>query len=707
MRKSAFIQYFMNEILPIDVRKDDEKLSMSHKNGTNGHANLKTSTGLPVKPTNERWLAMRSEVDRDINDIGAWERFLKALEDLYQLQIEKGNIEHSLEAYIDTNYLTLLERFPLLTQTWKDYSIFKFQTQGIDASITVLASSVQNHPTSVDLWNEYLNALVTQDPDYKEVDKLRSVFDNATRVIGHHFNSDPIWDKIIEFEIRVSGPSSKQVASILSRLIHIPLYKYAIYFEQFSEINKSLKLSQVCSEEVINDYVQKFEKTSLSELNDSEVGQVIDDYCFKINSSVQETVGQFWEHESQITSPEFNGKNSVSEKEIWRAYLDFSISKFEHQPTPTIYNSCISIFDRALVPNCADSQFWLKYVSFLHTSDFQPEETKEKIVQLYHRANETFVPVNDTSTRVSYIYYLTSLNEYSISLENLLSMIEALAGPEKYIKAQYLIYVGVFLELLDGISDLDSKTICDQLIQNYFIEEGSRAILLDNKYAEHIQSFFNLLNEDSICIVVTSYLNQISENYAASESLNFLRDCFNKYYRQPALSKSTKFWHFFIVFEGTKMRDMINLKNIVYYINNYTQLAHTTIKAINDLVHDIASSNLPLVVKEGLQEDLLLSTKKNSFNSVVIDGLQQMRLTNNNYYIQDSDDRKDKANKNEELLVLLRKHANHPGVLLEAQPQITNAIAIEDINLSQAETPDLPTFRNVEKTNAPVKYPTD
>lgn len=152
------------------------------------------------------------------------------------------------------------------------------------------------------------------------------------------------------------------------------------------------------------------------------------------------------------------------------------------------------------------------------------------------------------------------------------------------------------------------------------------------------------------------------------------------------------------------MKDMVNLRNVINYIKSYSQLPKTCIDAIADQVYDYATCNLPVVVREELQDDLLLSVKSSS-NSIIIDHKLRSRLANNSFIVQDMEDRKEKNGKEYELLKLLRKHVNHPGILVDAQPSITNEIAIEDIDIPQAGVPDLPTFRNVEKTNTPIKYP--
>lgn len=695
----------MTLILPIDVRKTHEKRQNDNNIPHRPTSTPANGSKLPPKPSKVPFQAMRSEVDRDKNDIEAWERFLKALEDSYKLQNENGTLDDALSLFLDENYKALLERFPYLTHQWKNYSVFKFQFQGIDASIDVLAQSVEKHPTSVELWTEYLTAMTTQDPEYNDAQCLRNLFIKAIDIIGHHFNSDPIWDMYIGFETKVSGPESEEVISIYSKVTHIPLYKYAIYFEHYSTINKGAKLHQICSKDVIDEYLLKFEKSSDDEFTEVETSQIIDDYCYKVFTNIQELVGEFWNFESQIESFDYNGKTVPKEKSIWKEYQDYAISKFQSEPSEVNYSVCVSIFERSLVPNCGDSQFWLKYVSFLNSSNFQIEHKRSKIEVAYNRANNTFVPVTETTTRVSYIYYLMSLNEPTTALDQLLGIIETMAGPDLYLKQQYLVYVKLFVDILAELSS-DFVNTSKIVITNFFEDDHTSTSIPEGDYSDQLNQFFQLLNNDSICIVVFKYLRLVDKKYKDDRKMasETLRTFFNQYYRQPALSRSTRFWHFYVEFEGVKMKDMVNLRNVINYIKSYSQLPKTCIDAIADQVYDYATCNLPVVVREELQDDLLLSVKSSS-NSIIIDHKLRSRLANNSFIVQDMEDRKEKNGKEYELLKLLRKHVNHPGILVDAQPSITNEIAIEDIDIPQAGVPDLPTFRNVEKTNTPIKYP--
>ncbi|RLV83600.1 Pre-mRNA-processing factor 39 [Meyerozyma sp. JA9] len=695
----------MPTLLPIDVRKSHEN-RQNDKTSTHRPTNF-TGNGskLPPKPSQAPLQAMRSEVDRDKNDIGAWERLLKALEDSYKSQNETGALDDTLGLDLDETYTALLERFPYLTVQWKNYSVFKFQFQGIDASIAALAQSVENHPTSVELWTEYLTAMTTQDPEYNDAPRLRNLFSKAIDIVGHHFNSDPIWDMYIAFEAKVSGPESEAVISVYSKVTHIPLYKYAIYFEHYSTINKGAQLHQICPKNAIDQYLQKFEKSSPDQLTEAETSQIIDDYCYKVFTNIQELVGEFWAFESQIESFDYNGKTVPKEKSIWKEYQEYAISKFQSEPSEVNYSVCVSIFERALVPNCDDGHFWLKYISFLNSSNFHIEATRTKIEHAYNRANNTFVPVTETATRTSYIYYLMSLDERSNALDHLLDMIETLAGPDLYLKQQYLVYVELFVGILTELSS-DFVSTSKILITNFFEDDHKRASLPEGEYSDKLNQLFQLLNNDSICVVVFSYLRHVEKMYKndmeiASETL---RTFFNQYYRQPALSRSTRFWHFYVEFEGVVMKDMVNLRNIINYIKSYSQLPQTCIDALADQVYDIASGNLPVVVREELQDDLLLSVK-NSSRSIIMDHKLRSRLAHNSFIVQDMEERKEKNGNQYELLKLLRKHANHPGILVDAQPSITNEIAIEEIDIPQAGVPDLPTFRNVEKTNTPIRYP--
>lgn len=644
-----------------------------------------------MKPTGDRWDAMRKEVRRDKNNIEAWERLLAALKDAIDHSRVLGPTGSSPATLLDETYSDLLERFPNLVQQWKNYLVLRFQSQGVDASISILALAVERFPYSVELWKEYLTAMTTQDA--KNVSGLRALFDKAIALVGYHFNSDPIWDMYIAFESENSGLESERVVRLCTQVFRIPLYKYAIYFEKFSEINKRTPLDQLCTPQEIGEYLKRFQKPSQSELTEAETSDIIDDYCLKTYTNLQQTVGDMWSYESQIESFDFTGSPLQKDRKVWFQYLDFAISHYHNRKDEVSYRVCLSLFERALAPNCADGDLWLKYVSFVHSAGFCG--TNNSIRDIFGRAINT-LPLSNTKVRESFLYYLMSINEPQAAQVTALEWMELFAGPGLYLKEQYLKSVELFLELTCETTHANFPDLLHEIITSCFGEERTHQFNTD--CFEHIVRFHSLVNNDATCVVVHKYLAVLKKR----GQNELIRALFNKHHRQEPLVRSTRFWSFFVAFEGVVMRDMVNLKNVLNCIRSSSQLSQTVVTALEDTVYDIASANLPEVIRHGIQDDLLLAYKHGNPSSLIIDHSARRRYAATNYAVQDMD-KKDK-NTEFEFLRLLRLHADHPGVFTDAQPTITNSIAIEEMDIFSASMPDLPTFRNVERSHS-LRYP--
>ena len=91
----------------------------------------------------------------------------------------------------------------------------------------------------------------------------------------------------IEFETN-QLKQSKELLELYLRVIKIPLYQYAQYYNQFSEINKQFEIQQIItSSDQLNQYVNEFGKNHLDDLSLLEKHQIIDDFTASIFSNTK------------------------------------------------------------------------------------------------------------------------------------------------------------------------------------------------------------------------------------------------------------------------------------------------------------------------------------------------------------------------------------------------------------------------------------
>lgn len=144
-----------------------------------------------------------------------------------------------------------------------------------------------------------------------------------------------------------------------------------------------------------------------------------------------------------------------------------------------------------------------------------------------------------------------------------------------------------------------------------------------------------------------------------------------------------------------------------------------------DLNYEIVSANLSEIfdnnANTGRSDDTLIMYDNDISESLIVNSSGRKRLSNNNYIIQELEEAKlaksqnkyesgqPLVNREEELLKIIRKHADHPGILVDHTPEISNKIMNEgnwvSLDKDVVDVPNFPTFKNVEKASLPIVYP--
>lgn len=384
----------------------------------------------------------------------------------------------------------------------------------------------------------------------------------------------------------------------------------------------------------------------------------------------------------------------------------------------------VSLFERALVPNYNNATLWKKYVDFLDNHSTSPQGSFEKINAVYQKAIFTFLPLNQTQIRELYVQFLSSAKDFDAANEFLLKTIclySGITGSRIYVKDSYIHELQQILTLWAVLVSAQQFVLAlENLITTYFNrvdrykkENTPKSDIKENPEPEitlrpsYITSVAKYLNDDGICVVAV-HLLRFFENQP--ESADRIRKFYNKNHTEQAFSRSVQFWRFFVDFEGYGHKNLTNLRSIVTYVKTATALPKMAIDAFLDIYYELTCTNLAqaisLLGKENYL-DILVNIDAEKSDDLYVNKGARARLARNNYLILDN--KLGHGQTKEDALMRMRaKHVSHPGVFVDAKPEITNRLMDgEWISLldEDVEPPVLPTFRNLDKANASVNYP--
>lgn len=675
----------------------------------------------------DKFIKLQLEVEQDPNNFKKWTSLFDAFESHIQENVDKlDSMGDDFKSLVNKSYQEIVSRFPYLTEIWKAWLIIEFKLNGTESSIRILQKSVETFPYSVDLWVDYLSAQISQytsSPDDESLRFIRYLYSQAIDLNGRHFTSHGLWDKIIEFE-KSLNPKSIELLQVLLKVIKIPLYQYAQYYNQFVEINKDFPVQDIIDENKIKEYIIQFQKSSLDEFSLVEKHQIIDDFSYAIFRNTQDTVNEKWTFESSLSIQYFsldNLKEMENEFTKWTTYLDHEIQKINQYQTstdivPSILESqfagVVNLFERALVPNCFNSNLWLKYLAFLNI--LKVDDKFELMKNVYDKAVSSFIPLDDNIIRFSYAKFLLKHDKVDLASEYLFDLIKLFSGSTIYLKQQYIQSLTTMIDIWSQVvSHSKLVNLLEDIINEYFGREKSKrrnegktetdsteaqdTFKLDSKYTNLLSK---LLNDEGICAIILKYLSLLKTDNQVLKSRQF----FNQFYAENALKKSIGFWKFFIDFEGLSQHNIDNLRSILHYIQMKTQLPKSVVDSMIDLCYDIIGANLSHTKRF---DDILVKRDNDTSNSLLQNKSARYRLIANNYIVKQTEGH---FNDQEgEFLKVARKHAGHPGIFTEATPEITNQIMndgnwikLTDTNL---QIPPFPTFKNVEKASLGIKYP--
>lgn len=708
---------------------------------------------------------MKRRVNENRNDINRWEELFTELGKRYHDETGKGGaVSEEFKHFWRSSYTELLSRFPYLTDVWRNFLVSEYRLNGMKASINVLNLGIRNHSHSIDLWVDYLNALISQFDEMQDVNQkneqrkyIEKQFEIALDINGLHFLSHPLWDRYLEFEesvIEEESTRKRKLFFITLQAVQIPLYQYAKYYRDFSENYSAFSLQDFIEADkqlipLFESYLLGMGKQNFADLTEEEAKNILDQFAYLLYVDIQASVNNKWAFESTLTFQDFSLHNYDDiEKEMqnWEYYLDAEVEKYrlksgnrfqEEQSFRTV--TCL--FERALVPNCFKSVIWLKYLAFLNTLHLETQRKFEAMKSIYDTSTDRFIPLDENMIRFNYTDFLMKFNKFDLAIQHNFGLIKLFSGVTKegrYQKEDYLrsIYSTILL-WRQVLGEEDLSVILEEIINNYFQESnkgtrlkicdedgdtsGSTFLCFSEKYVEIFKKF---INDDSVALITNMYLRELIATPGKDLHVE-IRKVFNNLYKEPAFQTSNQFWKFFVEFEGLFSRNIKNLQRIISYINSSTQLPNSIVVSLNDLYYDIVNMDLLTLWSQGSNNGKLEYSLWNSDgeeSSLLMNVSARKRLASHNYIVHDIEEAKASkqgktlgatryGNNEEEYLKLVKKHALHPGIVIDKRPEISNKIMNEgnwiSLDSDDDRVPNFPSFRHVEKASLPINYPSN
>lgn len=609
------------------------------------------------------WQTARNEVDQHLNNLPAWEKLIKVTENF--LLIKPMNNNH--KQLIVKTFDELLTRFPLFTNYWKRYAAAMYQIDGAASSQEILSRALDSHINSLDLWVQYIDGF-----GKKDLLKLRVAFEMAGDSAGRQFMAHTLWDKYIEFEqtLKVSDnvyTKNKLILGIYLKIIDIPLYQYAKYFQDFKAVRKNFTPQQL---EEADPQLEKYIATqeNYQKMNHQEQLNAIEAYYATKYSKAAVAVNSRWKYESKFKPSTFSfapvPKDSL---QLFDDYLTFE----EKEGTK---ESVIALFERVLVPCAAYEKFWVRYIQWYLKHYAQD---KDKIKSIYQKAVDTFLPVGKDILRLNYLYYLESIGETTELpfLYGRYCQIFKLSETEGTVFKQYLCY----LKRVLGVTEYSRQA-------EILINERKPSQNMN----EEFQKLAASVNDTTISVLIADYL--ITSWNVLNKLQSQLARSFEKYAQLEPVKSSFDFWLVYLNFEIARL----NYKTLRYLINKImtrTYLPPDQIKTLVCIHISNAETNAKHLVALdgwGIQQvfEDVLKLKKDIESPFAYQLAHKQRLAGSHLVASI-----DKA---------LSNTNGNIGITVEERPVITNQIPLYE-NLTTI--PPLPTFKNVEKASLAIKYP--
>lgn len=360
----------------IPIEHNDQNESQSVKK-------IKIDEVKPITELDKFWQAVKD----DPSDFAGWTYLLQYVD-------QENIVENAREAYNK-----FLELYPYCYGYWRKFADFEKRNDNKEECEEVFQRGLNAIPLSVDLWIHYMTYLKTQHAD--DVDRIRSQFDKGLEKCGLEYRSDRLWDHYIKWETEQN--KLVNAFNIYSRLLATQTLGCMQHFENFKEfVNKNapdkilnakeyLELRQHVAERMRLNGNGKLltddsappgeeENTFLSDVSEKELvllKEAIIESKQIINKETCKEIAKRQVFEEGIKRPYFHVKPlEKCQIENWKNYIALEKDTGDHQ-------RIVVLFERCLIPCALYEEFWLSYLDYLESLDF---DVNDLLKSLYLRA---------------------------------------------------------------------------------------------------------------------------------------------------------------------------------------------------------------------------------------------------------------------------------------------------------------------------------
>jgi len=344
-----------------------------------------------IYQSKSEWDRLWEAVSKDPNDFKSWEELIAVTEN-----VEGGitpNIKPEDLEKIHRVYDNFLYKFPLCFGYWKKYSDIEMIIGGPEKAEEVFEKGVNAIHNSIDLWIQYCDFKIQH---CKDNEKIRDLFERGAQNVGLDFQSQPFWEKYVEWE--ETNHEEAKAFAILERVIKIPLHAYTQLFERYSNLSVTRPITELVPPEKLKEVEEIVDKSLEGKEDKSNREQLIRQKIHEIKSEqymkVQAEVGKRWEFEMEIKRPYFHVKPlDQYQLKNWRKYLDFEESQGDFYRIYTLYERC-------LVSCALYEEFWERYAKFLASKGNIQDATN-----IFLKAINVFIPPNYPSIRLAFAVF--------------------------------------------------------------------------------------------------------------------------------------------------------------------------------------------------------------------------------------------------------------------------------------------------------------
>ncbi|CCE66022.1 hypothetical protein TPHA_0O00520 [Tetrapisispora phaffii CBS 4417] len=546
----------------------------------------------------------------------------------------------------------LLQKYPLFFGYWKKYTAITYQLFGLDASIKVLNDATIAFPNSLELWLDYLNVLCANNPE--SVKLIREKFQAAKLSIGHQFMSDPFWDKYIEFETAHS--EWEKLKDIYSELITYPIYHYAKYGIAY----------------------KKFIKLQRMNIQESNVDAQI--------KATQGIVNAIWKYENKIKQNFFNlTPVSKGELENWDGYLTFLVTNKKRFGFSLRFLQ--SVFERSLIPCHYYEYFWNKYLDFLKTEDIDNRE----IIETLYKGIKT-LPEDNDSFRINYLSFLK--DRYLTDKDFIFSTFQKTVGYLLRIWPNEIKLMTEYLSLLkkhkfpSDLNQSDKDILTQQTLYTSFLH-----VAIDNYLKNNIDDevYLQRITTDITFPIIAVEL--IKMNWLVLKNTMQTIKLLTQFMKLQILKSSSTFWLTYYKFEKSSK----NFNKLNVFVSQLGKEINLPTEVINDIMTDYQTFYL---TNSNIASHQFTSSSRRKNNETSTYLFKKQIISYNKYGFNPNIKKFKRSEWNKQTDF---KENGHLGIILD-KPQITNSILEVQSKAFKNKPPSLPSFKNIDKLNQPIKY---